>query len=172
MCAHCFNKERRINVSWDVQMGTDAGVDNVGVQEHWLITPNHTQLWSDDRNWVLVYGSSINLRQGGVGILMSKSICVQVSAMSATFFLEVRSWVKPLHVLLLLNVRQSQIENMRLVYVNWTLSRSSEEAQHSFGLMDSHVAHPKVLGKLCFHDTTNDNPDKRWRKLNAALNGS
>ena len=58
----------------------DAGVNIVGVQEHRLITPNPAEeLWSDDRNWVLVYASPTNLRQGGLGILMSKSIykCLQ-----------------------------------------------------------------------------------------------
>ena len=58
----------------------DAGVDIVGIQEHRLITPNPTEeLWSDDRNWVLVYGPATQQRQGGVGILLSKSIykCLQ-----------------------------------------------------------------------------------------------
>ena len=58
----------------------DAGIDIIGIQEHRLITPNPTEeLWSDDRNWVVVYGSATQQRQGVVGILMSKYIykCLQ-----------------------------------------------------------------------------------------------
>ena len=47
----------------------------VGIQEHRLITTNPTnELWSDDKQWVLIYSTASTLRHGGVGILMSKCI--------------------------------------------------------------------------------------------------
>ena len=58
----------------------ETGVDIIGLQEHRLITTNPTEeLWSDDRNWVIVYASATQGRQGGVGLLMSKHIyrCLQ-----------------------------------------------------------------------------------------------
>ncbi|XP_038063001.1 craniofacial development protein 2-like [Patiria miniata] len=43
----------------------DAGVDIIGIQEHRLITSNYTEeIWSDDRNWVMVYSSATKQRQG------------------------------------------------------------------------------------------------------------
>ena len=59
---------------------SDAGTDIIGIQEHRLITTNPTEeLRSDDKNWVLVYSSATDQRQGGVGIMMSKHIykCLQ-----------------------------------------------------------------------------------------------
>ncbi len=59
---------------------SDAGVDIVGVQEHRLITPFPTdELWSDDKNWVVIYSSATDRRHGGVGLVMSKYIhrCLQ-----------------------------------------------------------------------------------------------
>ena len=55
---------------------TDAGTDIVGIQKHHLITTNQTEeLWSDDKNWVFVYSTVSDLRQGGVGILyMSRQV--------------------------------------------------------------------------------------------------
>ena len=47
----------------------DAGIDMIGIQE----------LWSEDRNWVFIYGSATNLRVGDVGFVISKPIyrCIQ-----------------------------------------------------------------------------------------------
>ena len=59
---------------------SDVGIDIIGIQEHRLITKKPTEeLWSDDKNWVLVYSSATDQRQGGVGLLMSKYIykCLQ-----------------------------------------------------------------------------------------------
>ena len=54
---------------------SDVGIDIIGIQEHRLITKEPTEeLWSDDKNWVLVYSSATDQRQGGVGLLMSKHI--------------------------------------------------------------------------------------------------
>lgn len=58
----------------------DIGVDIIGLKENRLITSNPTEeLWSDVRNWVIVYSSATQGRQGGVGLLMSKHIyrCLQ-----------------------------------------------------------------------------------------------
>ena len=53
----------------------DAGIDMIGIQEHRLFTTNPTEeLWSEDRNWVFIYGSATNLRVGGVGFVISKPI--------------------------------------------------------------------------------------------------
>ena len=59
---------------------SDVGIDIIGIQEHRLITKEPTEeLWSDDKNWVLVYSSATDQRQGGVGLLMSEQIykCLQ-----------------------------------------------------------------------------------------------
>ena len=59
---------------------SDVGIDIIGIQEHCLITKEPTEeVWSDDKNWVLVYSSATDQRQGGVGLLMSKHIfkCLQ-----------------------------------------------------------------------------------------------
>ena len=58
----------------------DAGIDMIGIQEHRLFTTNPTEeLWSEDRNWVFIYGSATNLRVGGVGFVICKPIyrCIQ-----------------------------------------------------------------------------------------------
>ena len=58
----------------------DAGVDIVGIQEHRLISSSPTEeMWSDDKNWVLIYSSATDQRQGGVGLVVSKHIykCIQ-----------------------------------------------------------------------------------------------
>ena len=58
----------------------DAGIHMIGIQEHRLFTTNPTEeLWSEDRNWVFIYGSATNLRVGGVGFVISKPIyrCIQ-----------------------------------------------------------------------------------------------
>ena len=52
----------------------------IGIQEHRLFTTNpKEELWSEDRNWVFIYGSATNLRVGGVGFVISKPIyrCIQ-----------------------------------------------------------------------------------------------
>ena len=58
----------------------DAGVEIVGIQEHRLITSSPTEeLWSDDKNWALVYSSATDQRLGGVRLVISKHIykCLQ-----------------------------------------------------------------------------------------------
>lgn len=57
-----------------------TGIDIIGLQEHRLIITNPTEeLSSDDRNWVVVYGSATQGRQGGVRLVMSEHIyrCLQ-----------------------------------------------------------------------------------------------
>ena len=54
---------------------SNVGIDIIGIQEHRLITKESTEeLWSDDKTWVLVYSSTTDQRQGGVGLLMSRHI--------------------------------------------------------------------------------------------------
>lgn len=51
----------------------DTGVDIIGLREHRSITNNPTEeLWSDDKNWVIVYSFTTQGRQGGVGLPMSR----------------------------------------------------------------------------------------------------
>ena len=60
---------------------SDVGIDIIGIQEHRLITKEPPdELWSDDKNWVLVYSSATDQRQGGVGQLMLKHIYKQINA--------------------------------------------------------------------------------------------
>lgn len=58
----------------------DTGVDIIGLREHRRITTNPTEeLWSDDKNWVIVYSFATQGRQGGVGLTISRHIyrCLQ-----------------------------------------------------------------------------------------------
>ena len=51
----------------------DVGINIIGIQEHRLTTPNSTEeLWSDNSNWVLMYGSATKQRTGVVGIFKIK----------------------------------------------------------------------------------------------------
>ena len=50
---------------------TDAGDDIVGVQNHRLITPNPTEIWSGDGNWVFVCASATDLTQCSVYLQLS-----------------------------------------------------------------------------------------------------
>ena len=50
---------------------SDVGIYIIGIQEHRLVTKKPSEeIWLDDKNWVLVYRSVTDQKQGGVGLLM------------------------------------------------------------------------------------------------------
>ena len=153
---------------------TDAGIDIVGIQEDRLITTNPTEeLLSDDKNWVFVYSTASDQRQGGVGILMSRQMykCLQsVNSISnriitAIFYgnpkLTVTSIYAPTECAppddknefynnLEYHLEQVKIHNIHLVVGDFNARVGS----------DSHLAHPEVIARHCFYDTTNNNGER------------
>ena len=152
----------------------DAGIDMIGIQEHRLFTTNPTEeLWSEDRNWVFIYGSAANRRVGGVGFVISKPIyrCIQkVEVISERI----------LHATFHGNPRLS----VTVVYAPTECGQSTAKdnfyaslAEHLEQLKrrdinlvvgdfnarigtDSHHTHHEVVGRYCYHDQTNDNGER------------
>ena len=144
---------------------TDAGVDIVGIQKHRLITTNPTEeLWSGDKNWVLIYSTASPERQDGIGILMSRQIkCLQsvksVSSKNATATfhgkpkLTVTSVYAPtegaalddkneFYNCLTDHLKQVKTHNIHLVVGNVNARIGS----------DCHLTHPEVVGRNCFYN--------------------
>ena len=146
----------------------------IGIQEHRLFTSNSTEeLWSEDRNWVFIYGSATNLRIGGAGFVISKPIyrCLQnVEVISERI----------LHATFHGNPRRS----ITVVYAPTECGPSTAKddfyaslaehleqlKRHDINLVvgdfnarigtDSHHTHPEVVGRYCYHDQTNDNGER------------
>ena len=153
---------------------SDAGTDIIGIQEHRLITKEPTEeLWSEDKNWVIIYSSATDQRQGGVGRLMSKHIynCLQSVTpvtkriISATFHGNPQLTVTAVYA----PTECSSPEDKDDFYDN--LSNHLEQVKtHNMHLVvgdfnarvgnDSHSIHPEVIGPHCFYDTTNSNGEK------------
>ena len=152
----------------------DAGVDIVGIQEHRLITPNPTEeLWSDDRNWVLVYGSATQQRQGGVGILLSKSIykCLQrVEAITERILFATFHGNPQLSITVVYAPTECAPSAAKEDFYTSLADHLDQVKRHNIHLIlgdfnarvgvDSHVAHPVIVGRHCFHDSTNDNGER------------
>jgi exonuclease III len=153
---------------------TDAGIDIIGIQEHRLITTNPTdELWSDDKNWVLIYSTATDQRQGGVGLLMSKQIykCLQnVNSISnriitATFHGNPKLTVTSVYA----PTESATIEDKNEFY-NSLENHLEQVKAHNIHLVlgdfnarvgvDSHLTHPDVIGCHCFYDTTNNNGER------------
>ena len=56
------------------------GLEITGVEEHRLIlsTPI-TELWSDEKNWLLIHNSVSKSREGGVGLLVKRQLAKSIS---------------------------------------------------------------------------------------------
>ena len=153
---------------------SDVGIDIIGIQEHRLITKEPTEeLWSDDKNWVLVYSSATDQRQGGVGLLMSKHIykCLQSVTpvtkriISATFHgnpqLTVTSVYAPTECSLpddkddFYNDLNNHLEQMKPHNIHLVVGDFNARVG-----LDSHSIHPEVIGRHCFYDTTNNNGER------------
>jgi len=152
----------------------DVGIDIIGVQEHRLITSTPTdELWSDDKNWVMIYSSASNMRQGGVGLLMSKEIhkCLQSiesisdRILTATFYgnpqLTVTTTYAPTEC-------ASSADKDR--FYESLSDHLDKVKRHNIHVIvgdfnarigqDSHAMHPAVIGRHCFHEETNSNGER------------
>ena len=153
---------------------SDVGIDIIGIQKHRLITKEPTEeLWSDDKNWVLVYSSATDQRQGGVGLLMSKHIykCLQSVTpvtkrmISATFHgnpqLTVTSVYAPTECSLpddkddFCNDLNNHLEQMKPHNIHLVVGDFNARVGQ-----DSHSIHSEVIGRHCFYDTTNNNGER------------
>ena len=152
---------------------TDAGIDIDGIQEHRLITTNPTEeLWSDDKNWMFVYSTSSDQRQGGVGILMSRQMykCLQSvksifnRIITATFYgnpkLRVTSIYAPTECAppddknKFYNNLEDHLEQVK-THINLVVGDFNARVGS-----DSHLAHPQVIARHRFYDTTNNNGER------------
>ncbi|XP_072041209.1 craniofacial development protein 2-like [Amphiura filiformis] len=153
---------------------SDAGVDIVDVQEHRLITSSLTdELWSDDKNWVLIYSSATDQRQGGVGLLMSRHIhrCLQsVQTIKQRILTASFNGNPQLTVTIIYAPTESATSGEKDSFYNLLEDHLEKVKRHNIHLVigdfnarigqDSHVSHPAVVGPHCFYDTTNDNGER------------
>ena len=152
----------------------EAGVDIVGIQEHRLITSNPTdELWSEDKQWVLIYSTASRERHGGVGILMSKCIykCLQgVESISnriitATFHGNPKVTVTSVYA-----PTECASTDDKSNFYSRLEDHLDQVKKHNIHLVtgdfnarvgsDSHHTHPEVIGRHCFYKETNDNGER------------
>jgi len=134
----------------------DAGIDIAGIQEHRLITTNSTdELWSDDKNFVMIYSTATQQRQGGVGLLMSKHIykCLQGVKVISKRILSATFYGNPqlsIYHIIVYAPDQVRRHNINLVLGDFNARVG----------LDSHSSRPVVVGRHCFYDTTNANGER------------
>ena len=152
----------------------DAGVDIVGIQEHRLITTNPTEeLWSDDKNWVIIYSSASDQRQGGVGILISRQIykCLQsVKSISNRIITATFHGNPMLTVTSIYAPTECASPDDKSEFYNSLEDHLEQVKTHNIHLLvgdfnarvgsDSHLTHPEVIGRHCYYDTTNNNGER------------
>ena len=146
---------------------SDVGIDIIGIQEHRLITKEPTEeLWSDDKNWMLVYSSATDQLQGGVGLLMSKHIykCLQTCKMwhqlpresSQLHSMEIPNLLWHLSMLQLsvflpddkddfYNDLNNHLETMKPHNIHLVVGDFNTRVG-----LDSHLIHLEVIGHHCF----------------------
>ena len=153
---------------------TDAGVDIVGIQEHRLISSSPTEeLWSDDRNWVLIYSSATDQRHGGVGLVISKQIykCLQsVNSVSQRILSATFHGNPQLTVTVIYAPTESSSTADKDDFYSSLKDHLEKVKKHDKHLVigdfnsrigkDSHISHPTVIGPHCFYDETNDNGER------------
>ncbi len=149
----------------------EAGLDIVGIQEHRLICQSPTQeLWSDDRKWVMIYGSSSQQRHGGVGILMSKNIykCLQsVVAITERIIHATFHGNPKLSIIVIYAPTEGSTIAVKEDFYTSLADHLDQVKKHNIHLVlgdfnarigtDSHATHPMVVGRHCYYDDTNEN---------------
>ena len=152
----------------------DAGVDIVGIQEHRLITSSPTdELWSDDKNWVLIYSSATDQRHGGVGLVISKHIykCLQsINSVSQRILTATFHGNPQLTVTVIYAPTESSSAADKDDFYDSLKDHLEKVKKHDKHLVigdfnsrigqDSHISHPMVIGPHCFYDETNDNGER------------
>lgn len=152
----------------------DAGIDIIGIQEHRLITPNPTdELWSDDRNWVLIFSSATKQRHGGVGLLMSKHIhrCLQsVEAVSERILFATFHGNPQLSTTVVYAPTECSTTSDKEDFYSSLSDHVDRVKRHNIHLIlgdfnarigiDSHLSHPWVIGPHCYTDSTNNNGER------------
>ena len=153
---------------------TDAGIDIAGIQEHRLITPSATdEVWSDDRNWVLVFSSATKQRHGGVGLAMSKHIhrCLRnVEAVSERILFVTFHGNPQLSITVVHAPTECSTSTEKDEFYSSLSDHIDHVKRHNIHLilgdfnarigLDSHLSHPWVIGSHCYHDSTNDNGER------------
>ena len=152
----------------------DAGVDIVGIQEHRLISPNPTaEMWSDDKNWVLIYSSATDQRYGGVGLVIRKSIhkCLQsVNSINQRILTATFHGNPKLTVTVAYAPTEASSSTDKDDFYATLKDHLEKVKKHNKHLVigdfnarigkDSHTLLPAVIGPHCFYDTTNDNGER------------
>ena len=152
----------------------DAGIDMIGIQEHRLCTTNPTEeLWSEDRNWVFIYGSATNRRVGGVGFVISKPIyrCIQKVEVISERILHATFHGNPrLSITVVYAPTECGPSTAKDDFYASLAEHLEQLKRHDINLVvgdfnarigtDSHHTHPEVVGRHCYHDQTNDNGER------------
>ena len=152
----------------------DAGVDIVGIQEHRLITSSPTEgLWSDDKNWALVYSSDTDQRLGCVGLVISKHIYKRlqsVNSISQRILTATFHGNPQLTITIIYAPTESASTTEKDDFYSSLKDHLEKVKKHNKHLVigdfnarigqDSHVSHPSVIGPNCFYENTNNNGDR------------
>ena len=152
----------------------DIGLDIVGIQEHRLITTSPTdELWSDDRNWVLIYSSATDQRQGGVGVAMTKHIhrCLQsINSISKRILTATFHGNPQLTVTIVYAPTESATDTEKEDFYNSLSEHLETVKKHDIHLIigdfnarigkDSHLSQPGVIGPHCYYEETNNNGER------------
>ena len=157
----------------------DAGIDMIGIQEHRLFTTNPTEeLWSEDRNWVFIYGSATNLRVGGVGFVISKPIyrCIQKVEVISERILHATFHGNPrLSITVVYAPTECGPSTAKDDFYASLAEHLEQLKRHDINLVvgdfnarigtDCHHTNPEVVGRYCYHDQTNDQRHYKSRQV-------
>ena len=152
----------------------DVNLDIVGIQEHRLITSSPTdELWSDDKNWVVIYSSATDQRYGGVGLAMTKHIhrCLQSVQSINQRILTVTFHGNPrVTVTVVYAPTESASDAHKDEFYDSLKEHLEAVKKHDIHLLigdfnarigkDSHLSNPVVIGPHCYHEETNTNGER------------
>ena len=152
----------------------DVNLDIVGIQEHRLITSSPTdELWSDDKNWVVIYSSATDQRYGGVGLAMTKHIhrylqsvqSINQRILTVTFHGNPRVTVTVVYA-----PTESASDAHKDEFYDSLKEHLEAVKKHDIHLLigdfnarigkDSHLSNPVVIGPHCYHEETNTNGER------------
>ena len=156
----------------------------IGIQEHRLVTTNPTEeLWSEDRNSVFIYGSATNLRVGGVGFVISKSIyrCIQKVEVISERILHATFHGNPrLSITVVYAPTECGPSTAKDDFYASLAEHLEQLKRHDINLVvgdfnarigtDSHHTNPEVVGRYCYHDQTNDQRHYKSRRVLVEIN--